>query len=190
LLNPYLFRLTLMVLCAPTLGLAQGPQGKIVFSIRVVAESKNGVWRLGDTRVGDRLEIVESTGGNFFSHRVETNHWGDPKAPALDTMEPLNSNLVRSAFRRASLGTLDFNSELSGAKKKDQEAHGIYQVATVGGVTVEVVADFEDTHLRFICEDLAAILPIYARYNNNLARLLYLLEDLRVFKPRQYSFTL
>ena len=114
----------------------------------------------------------------------------DPKAPGVDSRSPVDANHIRKLFSVASLAGFDFNAQLTAAKKTATEITGERNSPVViGGTTVEVYSDFEGAQFRFVCKDLDQILPHYSRYNAELARLLALLEDLQLFRPRRYSFT-
>lgn len=179
-----------LLLIVPSLVLADESGARVVFCIKVVAEEQNGVWRPGDTRVGDQFALLQLSDGNIVSHTAEANHSLDPKAAGLDITKPLNAEQTRKLFRMANLAGLDFNAQLIAAKKTELELSGMRSgLASVGGTTVEVFANFDGTNFKFVCKDLVLVLPRYARYNAELARLYALLEDLGVFRPLRYSFT-
>jgi hypothetical protein len=185
------FRILSLLLVLPSLALAADANARTVFCIKVVAEQKNGLWRPEDTRVGDQIALLELSDGSLAVHEVMANHSLDPKAAGVDSTKPENANRIQEFFRLSGLSGFDFETQLASAKKTELALTGNGDPPmVVGGTTVEVYSDFENTSFRFVCKDLDVVLPHYARYNPELARLLALLEDLGVFRPRGYSFTL
>lgn len=170
--------------------IAANPASPVIFYVRVIAEQQNGLWRPGDTRVGDEFSLSELSDGNFSVRIQEANHTLEAKAKATDYTTKVNGDRIRHLFREASLAGLDFGAQLDAAKKTEKDlikTDGITMV--IGGTTVEVFSHFEGSDFKFICKDLEVVLPRSSRYNPELARLLALLEDLGVFKPCRYSFT-
>jgi hypothetical protein len=183
-------RILSLMLILPSLALADGPGARVVFNVKVVAEEKNGMWRPGDTRVGDQFALLELPDGKIVSHKVEANHSRDPKAEGVDWTAQVNVEQTRRLFHVAGLAGFDFETQLAAAKKTEYELTGFHSsLSVLGGTTVEVFSNFEGTNFQFVCKDLDEVLPHYARYNSELARLLALLEDLGVFRLRRYSFT-
>lgn len=183
-------RLLLFLLALPSLAWAGDTKGRVVFYIKVVAEQQNGIWRPGDTRVGDQFALLQLPDGKIVSREVEGNHTLDPKAAGVDITRPLSTEEIRKLFHIAGLTGFDFGAQMTAAQKTEFELTGMHSGwHSIGGTTVEVYADFDGTSFKFVCKDLELILPHYARYNPELARLYALLDDLKVFRPVRYSFT-
>jgi hypothetical protein len=175
----------------PSLGLASDPAGKVVFYIKVVGEERNGLSREGDSRVGDQFALLEKPDGTMFVHEVEANHSMYAEREGLDVTTPVDATRIRHLFREADLAGFDFKAQLLAADEEEKTKRGrAAQISGgVGGTTVEVFCDFEGANFKFVCPGFQYVLNYKARYNAELARLLALLEDLRVFRPIRYTFT-
>ena len=186
-------RLAFFALCLHLPAKAVEPDARCVFYIKIVANTLNGLWRPGDTLVGDQLFLYESPNGAVIVKRHEGDHTLSGKAGPADTNfglgEPYSAEL-RAAFKAADLHNFDFEKQLAAAKTRQhllEPNHGFGFV--VGGKTVEVYANWEGTDFHFTCKDLGFTLSFFSAFNPELARLRHLLDQIGTFQTRRYTFT-
>ena len=153
---------------------------RCVFSIEIVADG-GGLHRIGDTSVGDKVVIYEYEDGWIIGERHEAWHGiAEPqRGPDDDRFGsgPQFTDDIRLVFKKAKLGSFNFDKALALARQKESQAKGPILVL-VGPQTVKVFADFEGTHFSFTCAGLGATLDHLAQFSPEFQKLKSLLDSI------------
>ena len=89
-------RLAFFALCLHLPAKAVEPDARCVFYIKIVANTLNGLWRPGDTLVGDQLFLYESPNGAVIVKRHEGDHTLSGKAVRQTRISGLANRIRRN----------------------------------------------------------------------------------------------